>query len=367
MPADPILTAPPDAPLDEAAMWAALDARDASADGRFVFAVRTTGVYCRPSCPSRAARRENVRFYAGPPEAAAAGYRPCRRCRPDAAGPDARRREAVARACRLIESAETEPALDALAAAAGLSPFHFHRVFRAVTGVTPRAYARARRAERVAAALQETGTVTEALYAAGYNAPSRFYAEAPERLGMSPTAYRRGGAGTRIRFGVGTCALGAILVAASERGVCAILLGDDPDALVRDLQDRFAAAEFVGGDAAFEGWMARVIGLVEAPGRGLDLPLDIGGTAFQQRVWEALRRIPVGTTASYAEVARAIGMPAAVRAVAMACGANALAVAIPCHRVVRSDGALSGYRWGVARKRALLAREAAAGEGGGSG
>ncbi|MEE7476945.1 bifunctional transcriptional activator/DNA repair enzyme protein Ada [Methylobacterium hispanicum] len=251
----------------------------------------------------------------------------------------------------------------ALAAEEGLSAHHFHRVFRAITGVTPRAYARARRAERLAAALPTAGTVTEALYAAGYNAPSRFYAEAPERLGMSPTAYRRGGAGARIRFGVGACALGAILVAASERGVCAILLGDDPDALVRDLQDRFAAAELVGGDAVFEAWMARVIGLVEAPGRGLDLPLDIGGTVFQQRVWEALRRIPVGETASYAEIARAIGLPAAVRAVAMACGANALAVAIPCHRVVRSDGALSGYRWGVERKRALLAREAEEGEG----
>lgn len=362
---DPTATAPPEAvrPLDEATMWAALAARDAAADGRFVFAVRTTGVYCRPSCPSRAARRENVRFYPGPSEAEAAGYRPCRRCRPDAAGPAERRREAVARACRLIERAETEPALDALAAEAGLSAHHFHRVFRAITGVTPRAYARARRAERLAAALPTAGTVTEALYAAGYNAPSRFYAEALERLGMSPTAYRRGGAGARIRFGVGACALGAILVAASERGVCAILLGDDPDALVRDLQDRFAAAELVGGDAAFEAWMARVIGLVEAPGRGLDLPLDIGGTVFQQRVWEALRRIPVGETASYAEIARAIGLPAAVRAVAMACGANALAVAIPCHRVVRSDGALSGYRWGVERKRALLAREAEEGEG----
>lgn len=362
---DPTVTAPPEAVrlLDEATMWAALAARDAAADGRFVFAVRTTGVYCRPSCPSRAARRENVRFYPGPSEAEAAGYRPCRRCRPDAAGPAERRREAVARACRLIERAETEPALDALAAEAGLSAHHFHRVFRAITGVTPRAYARARRAERLAAALPTAGTVTEALYAAGYNAPSRFYAEAPERLGMSPTAYRRGGAGARIRFGVGACALGAILVAASERGVCAILLGDDPDALVRDLQDRFAAAELVGGDAAFEAWMARVIGLVEAPGRGLDLPLDIGGTVFQQRVWEALRRIPVGETASYAEIARAIGLPAAVRAVAMACGANALAVAIPCHRVVRSDGALSGYRWGVERKRALLAREAEEGEG----
>ncbi|MDP4023521.1 bifunctional DNA-binding transcriptional regulator/O6-methylguanine-DNA methyltransferase Ada [Methylobacterium sp. NEAU 140] len=339
--------------------WAALAARDARADGRFVYAVRTTGVYCRPSCPSRAAKPENVSFHAGPAEAEAAGFRPCRRCRPDEPGLAERRAEAVARACRLIDAAETLPGLDALAKAAGLSAFHFHRVFRAVTGVTPRAYAAARRAARVADGLSGAGSVTEAVYEAGYGAASRFYAEAPARLGMAPAAYRRGGAGARIRFGVGACALGAILVAATQTGICAILLGDDPDALTRDLQDRFPKAELTGGDPAFEGWMARVIGLVEAPGHGHDLPLDIGGTAFQQRVWAALRKIPVGSTASYADIARAIGEPGASRAVALACGANALAVAIPCHRVVRSDGALSGYRWGVARKRDLLARERA--------
>lgn len=349
----------PDTAADsDAERWAALGARDARADGSFVYAVRTTGVYCRPSCPSRTARPENVSFHRTCAEAEAAGFRPCRRCRPDAPGLAERHAEAVARACRLIETAETAPTLAELAGATGMSAYHFHRVFKAATGVTPRAYAAARRAAGLAARLPGATTVTEALYEAGYGAASRFYAEGAQRLGMAPSLYRKGGAGMRIRFGIGACSLGAILVAATDRGICAILLGEAPEPLLQDLQDRFAGAEIVGGDPDFEGWMARVIGLVEAPGRGLDLPLDIRGTAFQQRVWEALRRIPVGSTASYAEIARAIGLPAATRAVAQACGANPIAVAIPCHRVVRSDGALSGYRWGVARKRDLLEREA---------
>lgn len=339
---------------------AALAARDPAFDGRFVYSVRSTGIYCRPSCPARAARPENVAFHATPAEAEAAGFRACRRCRPNEASPDARRAEVVARACRLIDAAETVPALDALARAVGLSPFHFHRVFKAVAGVTPRAYADARRADRVAQGLRQAGSVTEALYAAGYGAASRFYADAPQRLGMAPATYRKGGTGETIRFAVGPCSLGAILVAATARGVCAILLGDDPDALLRDLEDRFPHAALTGGDPGFEAVVAQVVGLVEAPGTAFDLPLDIGGTAFQQRVWAALRKIPAGTTASYAEIARAVGVPAAVRAVARACGANALAVAIPCHRVVRADGGLSGYRWGIARKRDLLAREGVA-------
>ena len=350
-------TVPP-ADLSDAARRAALSARDAAFDGRFVYSVRSTGVYCRPSCPSRAARPENVAFHATCADAEAAGFRPCRRCRPDAASLDARRAEAVARACRLMDAAETAPALDALAGAAGMSPFHFHRVFKAATGVTPRAYGAARRAERVAKTLPAASSVTEALYEAGYGAASRFYAGA--RLGMTPATYRKGGAGETIRFAVAACSLGTVLVAATDRGVCAILLGDDPDALLRDLEDRFPNAALAGGDAGFEALVAEVVGLVEAPSRPIALPLDIGGTAFQQRVWEALRAIPAGTTASYAEVATRIGTPAAVRAVARACGANALAVAIPCHRVVRADGALSGYRWGIARKRALLAREGVA-------
>lgn len=337
--------------------WEALRRRDPAADGRFVYAVRSTGVYCRPSCAARPARPENVVFYAGNAEAERAGFRPCKRCRPDGPSQNDRRAEAVARACRLIEEAEEAPPLEELATEAGMSPHHFHRIFKQVTGVTPRAYVQANRAVRVAGALQQAGSVTEAIYEAGYGSSGRFYETAGARLGMTPTSYRKGGAGETIRFAVGVCSFGSILVAATERGICAILLGDDPDLLLCDLQDRFPKAELIGGDAAFETTVAQVVGFVEAPGTGLDLPLDIGGTAFQQRVWQALRAIPAGRTASYAEIAGAIGEPAAVRAVARACGANPIAVAIPCHRVVRSDGGLSGYRWGVERKRDLLDRE----------
>ncbi|GAA0270790.1 Bifunctional transcriptional activator/DNA repair enzyme Ada [Methylorubrum aminovorans] len=355
--AEPEIASPDEAPLTEARMRAAVAARDAGFDGRFVYAVRSTGVYCRPGCPSRAARPENLSFHAGPAQAREAGFRPCRRCRPDEPAPSERQSERITRACRLIEAAETPPSLDALAQASGLSPFHFHRVFKAVTGVTPKTYAQAHRAARAADSLAEGKSVTESVYAAGYGAPSRFYADGAERLGMSPSAYRKGGAGERIAFAVGPCALGQVLVAATGRGICAILLGDDEEALRRDLQARFPRAQIAEGAADFAATVGAVVRLVEMPGTAFDLPLDIGGTAFQQRVWQALRRIPAGTTATYAEIARAIGAPAAVRAVAMACGANALAVAIPCHRVVRSDGALSGYRWGTARKAALLARE----------
>jgi AraC family transcriptional regulator of adaptative response/methylated-DNA-[protein]-cysteine methyltransferase len=263
----------------------------------------------------------------------------------------------VAEACRLIETAEKTPVLAALAKRAGLSPYHFHRVFKATTGVTPKAYAAAHRAKRVRDELTGSRTVTEAIYDAGFNSASRFYETSGQFLGMTPTDFRAGGADMEIRFAVGQCALGSVLVAQSARGVCAILLGDDPDALVRDLQDRFPRATFLGGEAAFEQTVARVIAFVEAPARGLDLPLDVRGTAFQQRVWAALRQIPAGSTASYAEIASRIGAPNGSRAVAQACGANPLAVAIPCHRVVRTDGSLSGYRWGVQRKQDLLTRE----------
>ncbi|MFD6319785.1 bifunctional DNA-binding transcriptional regulator/O6-methylguanine-DNA methyltransferase Ada [Methylorubrum populi] len=349
--------APDEAPLTEARMRSAVSARDARFDGRFVYAVRSTGVYCRPGCPSRAARPENLSFHADPAEAEAAGFRPCRRCRPDEPALSEQQAEKITRACRLIEAAETPPSLDALARAAGLSPFHFHRTFKAVTGVTPKAYAQAHRAGRAADSLAAGESVTGSLYAAGYGAPSRFYADGAERLGMSPSAYRKGGAGERIAFATAPCALGLVLVAATGRGICAILLGDEAEALRRDLAARFPRAEIAAGDENFAATVAEVVRLIEAPGAGFALPLDIGGTAFQQRVWQALRAIPAGATATYADIARAIGAPAAVRAVAMACGANALAVAIPCHRVVRSDGALSGYRWGTARKAALLARE----------
>ncbi|MCW6507404.1 bifunctional DNA-binding transcriptional regulator/O6-methylguanine-DNA methyltransferase Ada [Lichenifustis flavocetrariae] len=341
------------------ARWRAVMERDATLDGSFVYAVATTGVYCRPSCPSRRAKAENVSFYGSAAAAARAGFRPCLRCRPDQHGQADAHAAVVADACRTIAAAETLPSLAVLARQAGLSPFHFHRVFKAATGVTPRAYAVAHRTGRLQAALAAPdANVTQAIYEAGFNASSRAYAAADEALGMTPSAYRTGGRETVIRFAVGACSLGAILVAATPRGLCAILLGDDPDALVRDLQDRFPKAELIGGDPDFERHVATVIGLVEAPGGRLDLPLDIAGTAFQRRVWEALRAIPPGRTASYAEIAATIGLPRAVRAVAQACAANALAVAIPCHRVVRSDGGLSGYRWGVDRKRALLDREA---------
>ena len=263
----------------------------------------------------------------------------------------------VIEACRIIEKAETAPALDQLARRVGLSPYHFHRVFKEATGLTPKEYAAAHREQRVRSGLASGATVTDAIFGAGYNSSARFYEKGSEVLGMTPTRYRAGGTGTEIRFAVGECSLGSILVAHSDRGVCAIFLGDDPAALARELQDRFPRANLIGGDAAFEKLVARVVGFVEAPGTGLDLPLDVRGTAFQKRVWQALRRIPAGKTVSYTELAKRIGAPKSVRAVAGACAANALAVAIPCHRVVRNDGGLSGYRWGVERKRALLARE----------
>jgi AraC family transcriptional regulator of adaptative response/methylated-DNA-[protein]-cysteine methyltransferase len=340
--------------------WAAVVARDATADGTFYYSVRTTGVYCRPSCASRLANPRNVRFHRTTAEAARAGFRACRRCRPNEPPLAQRHAAMIAESCRAIESSESAPSLATLARRAGVSPHHFHRLFKAVTGVTPRAYAAAQRARRLRAGLTRTATVTEAIYDAGFGSGGRFYAESDRILGMTPTAYRAGGERADIRFAVGQCSLGAILVAASPRGVCAILLGDDPEALVRDLQDRFPRATLVGGDDGFETTVARVVGFVEAPALGLDLPLDIRGTAFQQRVWQALRAVPAGSTVSYSELAARVGAPRSPRGVAQACPANPLAVAIPCHRVVRRDGAPSGYRWGVERKRMLLGKEGAA-------
>jgi AraC family transcriptional regulator, regulatory protein of adaptative response / methylated-DNA-[protein]-cysteine methyltransferase len=337
--------------------WAAVLARDMTADGDFVYSVDTTGVYCRPSCASRRARPEHVAFHQTTADAERAGFRPCLRCRPDQPPLVEQHAATVARLCRFIESADQAPSLEALAQEAGLSVYHLHRLFKAATGLTPKAYAAAHRARRVRAELGRSDTVTEAIYGAGYNSNGRFYAQSNDVLGMTPSRYRAGGPDTDIRFAIGECSLGSILVAASEIGVCAILIGDDPDVLAHDLQDRFPRAKLIGGDAAFERLVAKVVGLVEAPAVGLDLPLDVRGTAFQQRVWQALRDIPAGRTLSYADLARRIGAPKSVRAVAQACGANPLAVAIPCHRVVRNDGALAGYRWGVERKRTLLERE----------
>jgi AraC family transcriptional regulator of adaptative response/methylated-DNA-[protein]-cysteine methyltransferase len=340
--------------------WAAVQAHDARADGRFFYSVKTTGVYCRPSCGARPARPENVAFHATAADAERAGFRPCKRCKPDQPSLAEQHAAMVTSACRMIEQAEAIPTLDQLAEPTGLSPFHFHRVFKAVTGETPKQYAAAHRSRRVRDELAHGASVTSAIFDAGYNASSRFYETASQVLGMTPSNYRAGGADSEIRFAIGECSLGSILVAQSERGVCAILLGEDPDALARDLQDRFPKARLIGGDRDYEQLVAQVVGFIEAPAIGLDLPLDVRGTAFQQRVWRALRDIPAGSTVSYSEIARHIGSPKSVRAVAGACAANMLAVAIPCHRVVRNDGGLSGYRWGVQRKRALLDREATA-------
>jgi AraC family transcriptional regulator of adaptative response/methylated-DNA-[protein]-cysteine methyltransferase len=350
-----------DAPAEKDARWAAVIARDHRADGTFYYSVDTTGIYCRPSCGSRRANPKNVRFHRTMAEAERAGFRPCQRCKPDQPPLEQLHAAKVAEICRVIEAADETPGLAALARQAGLSPYHFHRVFKAVTGVTPRAYSAAHRTNRVRHELDKRSkTVTQAIYDAGFNSGGRFYETSNQLLGMTPTDYRGGGADTEIHFAVGECSLGSILVARSPKGVCAILLGDDPDALARDLQDRFPRATLVGGDPAFEQVIAKVIGFVERPALGLDLPLDVRGTAFQQRVWQALREIPAGSTASYTEIAARIGAPNLARAVGQACGANPLAVAIPCHRVVRTDGSLSGYRWGVERKRQLLTREGAA-------
>jgi AraC family transcriptional regulator of adaptative response/methylated-DNA-[protein]-cysteine methyltransferase len=342
----------------EAQRWAAVVRREPAADGIFYYAVRTTGVFCRPSCGARRALRKNVRFFDSAEAAAQAGFRPCKRCEPLGDGLAQRHAALVARACRLIDAAENAPDLAALARAAGMSRFHFHRLFTRLMGMTPKAYITAQRAQRVREQLLRKGSVTGAIYDAGFGSNGRFYAGSDAALGMTPSTYRGGGEGARIRFAIGECSLGSILVAATDKGICAILLGDDAAALLRDLEDRFPKAQLIGGDAGFEKLLAQVAGLVEAPARGLDLPLDLRGTAFQHRVWQALRKIRPGTTVSYSELARRLGRPGSARAVGGAVAANALAVAIPCHRVIRRDGSLSGYRWGVSRKRALLEREA---------
>jgi len=351
-----------DPPLSFDACYEAVARRDAAMDGRFFYAVATTGVYCRPSCGARLARRENMSFHASPEAAERVGFRPCRRCRPNEPKLAERHAALMVASCRAVARAVEEgddiPDLASLAADAGLSPFHFHRLFRARIGVTPKAYIAALQAGSVRAGLDRGGSVTRAIHEAGYGSSSRFYEKSAALLGMTPAAYRDGGRDAEIRFAVAETSLGAILVAATPAGICSIRFGA-PDTLVRELHDRFPKARLIGGDAAFEAMVARVIQAIDAPRAALDLPLDVRGTAFQQRVWRELQAIPLGATASYADIAARIGQPSAARAVAGACAANPVAVAIPCHRVVRTDGALSGYRWGVERKRALLEREGA--------
>lgn len=346
----------------DAARWAAVLARDKSADDTFVFSVKSTGIYCRPSCPARRAKRENIAFHATPAAAEAAGFRPCKRCRPDQKSLDARRAEIVAAACHALETGYEVPSLDELAKTSGLSRFHFHRIFKDLVGVTPKDYATAQRRKNVRQELKRSASVTDAIYSAGFNSSARFYEHAVESLGMTPKRFRAGGKHELLSFAFGHTTLGDILVAASAKGVAAILIGDDRDQLVSDLRKIFPKADLAVGDADFEKTVRRVINLVERPELPVDLPLDIRGTAFQQRVWKALQAIPLGATASYTEIADEVGHPKAVRAVARACATNPLAVVVPCHRVVRADGSLAGYRWGVERKRMLIARESSGGK-----
>jgi len=340
--------------------WQQIQQRDPAAEGRFLYGVRTTGIYCRPTCGARTPKPENVQYFSSAAEAEQAGFRACKRCKPGQAKADAQAPhvESIAQACRHIQHAEHVPSLQVLAETAGLSVSHFHRLFKAATGVTPRAYAMAHRSQRLREHLQASQSVTDAMLEAGFNSSSRFYAQSDHLLGMTPTRYQQGGRGMLIRAGIAPCSLGILLVAASERGVCAIAMGDDAATLLHALHARFPHARIVEQDAALEQQLASVLRFIETPALGLDLPLDIQGTAFQQRVWQALRNIPRGSTISYRQLAERIGAPKAIRAVASACAANMLAMAIPCHRVVGSDGRLTGYRWGIARKQELLKREA---------
>ncbi|MEX2118855.1 MAG: bifunctional DNA-binding transcriptional regulator/O6-methylguanine-DNA methyltransferase Ada [Pirellulales bacterium] len=343
---------------DDTRRWNAVAKRNRAADGAFVFGVRTTGVYCRPGCPSRLPKRANVRFFAEWSEAEQAGYRACKKCRPKAAVTQPANQEAIVRACRLIDQADEAPSLAELAEAAGLSRYYFHRRFKAVVGVTPKGYWAARQTKRLRQELSRLGGITQAILGAGFGSSGRCYAQAGESLGMTPGQLKNGAAGMRIRLAVARSPLGWVLVAATERGVCAIEFGDTRQALRERIAVRFPQAELADGDPEFSAWVAHVLSSIEAPGGGLDLPLDIQGTAFEQRVWKALQAIPAGTTASYAEVAARIGCPGAARAVGRACASNRLAVVIPCHRVIGSRGSLNGYRWGLERKHALLEREA---------
>lgn len=350
-----------DAPIDDDRRWQAVCHRASSAEAPFVYAVRTTGIYCRPDCTARRPLRKNVEFYASPAQARAAGYRPCLRCHPDAADPLAHVTEAIAHACRLIREADTPPDLAELSQAARMSPSHFHRMFKSTVGITPKAYASSVRAERSRRMLRTATTVTAALHDAGYGSHSSFYGDRAKSLGMSPTRHRSGGTGETIRYGISECWLGLVLAAATSQGVCAILLGDDREALSAEVAKLYPSARLLEADTDLARLLARVVELVQVPARSVELPLDIRGTAFQRRVWDALLAVPPGSTVTYAELARRIGAPRAVRAVGNACAANPLAVAVPCHRALRSDGTITGYRWGPARKRSLLAAERDAG------
>lgn len=348
-------------PADAARRWRTVLARDPAADGRFVFAVRSTGIYCRPSCPARRPRRDQVSFYGGPAEAERAGYRACRRCHPQEDSMHDQQATLIRQACDFIErAADAPPSLAVLGRRIGYSPYHLHRMFRRFTGVTPRQYAEAVRARRLRGGLGAGAPVTDAMLEAGIGSASRLYERAPRELGMTPAAFRRGGRGVAVRCAVARTPLGLLLVATTARGVCAVRLGDSAAALEGGLRRELPRAIVTRDDAALEPLVRRVLASVAAARPDPRLPLDIRATAFQRRVWQALRAIPRGETRTYAEVARAIGRPGAARAVGAACARNPLALVVPCHRVVRGDGGLGGYAWGIERKRRLLRRERAA-------
>ena len=342
--------------IDQEQAWAAFERRDRSWDDRVIGAVKSTGIYCKPSCPARRPKRDNVEFFATPAEARAAGYRACLRCRPDEVGRD---REAVAEAVRLIEAAEEPLLLAELAAAVGYAPHHFQRLFTRDLGVSPASYARALRARRAQSHLEEDKSVTHAIYDAGYAAPSRFYAEAGERIGMTPSAWRDGGRGETIRFVIADSPLGPLLVAATSKGICRLTFDENESAL----RQRFPNADIRPDDGAISEWVEAALAAISTPAAARDLPIDVRGTAFQEAVWRELRRIPLGETRSYADIAKAVGQPGAVRAVGTANGSNPVAVLVPCHRVIRSDGSLGGYAGGLDRKRKVLEAERALGRG----
>ena len=339
------------------ARWQAVTCRDPQMDDQFVYAVKTTGIYCRPSCPSRAARRRNVVFFDTADLAVAAGYRACKRCKPDRPSQQQSRNALVLQACQAMENSSSALSLEQLAQQAQISRYHFHRIFKSVTGLTPKAFHQAVQAKRIAASLQSAPSITDAIYDAGFNSAGRFYDSAHSLLGMQPTRFREGGRGESIRYGLAPCALGWVIVAATHKGVCAIEFGDVAQTLSEQIHEQFHQAQFEEADPEFKRWIAQVIRYLDQPQGVLSLPLDIRGTVFQRRVWQAMQAIPAGQTASYSEVAERIGQPKAFRAVAHACACNAIAVAIPCHRVIRANGSLSKYRWGPERKAELLRRE----------
>lgn len=341
------------------ARWEAVTKRDKNADGSFYYAITTTGIYCYPSCPSRLALRSNTQFFDTALDATQAGFRPCKRCKSDQAIPLIRDARMIAQTCRMIENADEIPSLNTLAQSQNMSSFHFHRLFKSITGITPKAYVIAYRANKIRTELTTHNTsITDASYSAGFNSSGRFYAASTEILGMTPTNFKNGGNSEIIHYSIGACSFGPILVARSKKGVCAILIHNDDNPILADLQKRFPKATLVEDPSDFQHWLAQVIQFVETPKKNLELPLDIRGTVFQQRVWHILQKTPLGTTASYTDIATQLGDPKAVRAVARACAANPIALLVPCHRVIRSDGGISGYRWGVENKLTLIAREA---------